>query len=186
MLAIYDEEPITTQGVQDTLAFIRHKEFSKRAIHLHKRTSFNGTLLNECRSTFKQSEKNRLAIIWTPETKFVVGSAEPTRNIKHFTETLRSPHRQCWKEAIYNHYKKNANVVLFFLPFLENILLPHTKICKPVLAPSIKIKDVMPNYCDLRMRLFQNGKEDSINKVNNSCSPTCLADSVRFSLATSS
>ena len=41
----------------------------------------------------------------------------------------------------------------------------------------------MPNYYDLRIRLCQNGKEDSINKVNNSCSPTCLADSMRFTLA---
>ena len=62
-------------------------------------------------------------------------------------------------------------------------LPPHTKIYKPVLAPSIKRKDDMPNHYDLSIRLCQNGKEDSMHKVNNSCSPTCLADSMRFTLA---
>ena len=35
------------------------------------------------------------------------------------------------------------------------------------------------------MQLFQNAKEDSINKVNNSHSPTCLVDIMRFNLAVS-
>ena len=111
-MAIYDDEPTTAQGAQDTLAFLRTKDRSTCVLRLRKRTVFNGTLLNEYRSTFDQYEKSRPAIVWTPETHFVVDSAEPIQNIKHFTDTLRSPHRQHWKDADYEHYNKNANVAL--------------------------------------------------------------------------
>ena len=89
------------------------------------------------------------------------------------------------EEAVYEHCNKNANVALSSMPFPAKTLPPHTKIYKPVLAPSIKRKDDMPNCYDLRIRLCQNGKEDSIDKVNNSHSPTCLADSMRFTLTVS-
>ena len=158
MLPIDDDEPINNQGAQNTLAFIKSKNCSKCAINLHNRIAFNGNLLNQHLSTFKQSEKNRPAIIWTPETKFVVGSAEPKRNDKYFTDTLQSPHRQYWKEAINNLYNKNTNVALCSLHFRQKILPPHPKIYKPLLCPSTKIKDVMQKYCDLRRRLCQNGK----------------------------
>ena len=84
-----------------------------------------------------------------PETKFVVDSVEPMQNIKCFTDTLRCPHRQCWKEAVHEYYDNKANVSLYYIPFPENNIPPHAKICKPMLAPSIKLKDDMPNYHDL-------------------------------------
>ena len=94
ILAIDDDEPITAQEAQDALEFLRSKNLSKCAIRLHKRTALNGTLLNEHRSTFDQFDNSYPAIICTPETKFVVNSAEPIENVNHFTCTLRSPHRQ--------------------------------------------------------------------------------------------
>ena len=115
----------------------------------------------------------------------MVDSAEPMQNVKKITDTLRSPHRRHWKEAIYYHYNKNANVALCSIPFPEKALLSHAKIYKPILAPSMKRKDYMPNYYDLRILLCQNGNEDSINKVDNSHSPTFLANSMVFNLAAS-
>ena len=63
--------------------------------------------------------------------------------------------------------------------------LTSCKIYNPVLAHNIKRKDDMPKYYDLGIRFCQNRKEDSINKVNNSCSPACLEDSMKFTLAVS-
>ena len=42
MLDIDDDEPITAQGSQDTLAFLRSKDCSKCDIHIHKCIDFNG------------------------------------------------------------------------------------------------------------------------------------------------
>lgn len=42
------------------------------------------------------------------------------------------------------------------MPFPEKTLPPHTKIFKRMLAPSTKIKDDVPNYYDIRIRIFQN------------------------------
>ena len=46
VLAINDDEPITNQGAQDALEFLRSKNRSKCSIHLYKHTDFNGTILN--------------------------------------------------------------------------------------------------------------------------------------------
>ena len=58
---------------------------------------------------------------------FVVDSAEPIKNVKYFIDTLRSSHRQHWKEAIYEHYNKNANVALCFMPFPGKKLFHFTQ-----------------------------------------------------------
>ena len=63
ILAIDDDEHVTAQGAQETLAFLRSKDRTKCAIHLHKCTAFNITLLNEYCSTFDQFEKSHPAII---------------------------------------------------------------------------------------------------------------------------
>ena len=109
-------------------------------------------------------------------------SAEPIQNVKYFTDTLWSPCRQHWKEDVYEHHNESANVSLCSIPFSAKSLSPHAKICKPVLAPRIKIKDDMPNYYDLRVWLCKNGKEESTNKVNTSCLPASLVDYMRYNL----
>lgn len=78
-LTIDDDEPIIVQGAQDTLAFIRSKDRLKCTIYFHKLTAFNCSLLNGHLFAFDQFEKSCPLIIWTPETKFVVDSAEPTK-----------------------------------------------------------------------------------------------------------
>ena len=150
-MAIYDEEPIKAKAAHDTLAFFKSKDVTECMVYLHKRKASNGTFVNDHHSTFDQFEKSCPTLISNPETYFVVDSAEPIENVKDFTETLISPHCQHWKEAVYEHCNKNANVALCSIPFPAKNLLRNTKIYKHVLASSIKRKDETPNYYELRM-----------------------------------
>ena len=69
------------------------------------------------------------------------------------------------KEDVYEHCDKSTNVVLRSKPFLTKNLLSHAKTRKLVLTFSIKRKDDIPNYCNLRIRLCQNRKKDSTKKL---------------------
>ena len=48
--------------------------------------------------------------------------------------------------------------------FLATNLLPGTKVHKLVLTPLLKLKNDMPNFCDLKAYIHMNGNEDSKDK----------------------
>ena len=90
------------------------------------------------------------------------------------------PYKNNKKKAIDKRCNQNANVQLCSIPFSKKELPINTKAYSPVLATSIKRKNKYPNYCDLKIRMLMNRKEDSIQKANHSCLRTCLRDSTRF------
>ena len=57
IMSIDEEDRITAVGVIDTLIFLRKNGKSEAMLQLHKRTTNNGILLNECRSSFDQFER---------------------------------------------------------------------------------------------------------------------------------
>ena len=57
IIAINEEEPITAARILDTLNCLRKNGATEVFMQLHKRSAYNGTLLNECRSLFNQFER---------------------------------------------------------------------------------------------------------------------------------
>ena len=54
-----------------------------------------------------------------------------------------------------------------------------------MLVPKVKTDYKLPNYCNLKMRWYQNGNEDASNKLILKFLPTVLADSLRFAVGVS-
>lgn len=199
ILAIDNEEPITASGAIDTLNFLRKNHRTTCIIQFHKRQTYSGTLLNDCRSLFDQFERPRQdkifksspsspAImnndtIFTPETNYIVDSATPIPKPQFYTDTLRGPFAQLWKEATFEHYDQNASVSLCSIPFDSKDLSPDTKIYRPVLVPQVKTNDDQKNSYKLKIRMCVNGKEDAKIKALIKYAPTCLGDSLRFTVA---
>ena len=77
---------------------------------------------------------------------------------------LCSPHKHLQKEAIFKYYDQNTEVLLYLIPFLATDLLPRTKVHELVLTPLLKLKNDMPNICDLKACMHVNGNEDSKDK----------------------
>ena len=61
IISIDEEDPITVGDVIDTLNYFRKNGKTEVVMQLHERTSYNGTLLNECRYLFDQFEHPRLS-----------------------------------------------------------------------------------------------------------------------------
>jgi len=198
IIAINEEECITAAGVLETLKCLRDNYVTEVVIRLHKRSTYNGTLLSDCRSLFDQFERPPPAIIVSnsskspasassiqPASHYVVDSASPITKPKHFTDTLSGHHSYFWKLATFEHYDQNASMLLCSIPFPISQVPDRYKIYKPVLAPKVKNDYKLHNVCNLKMRLCQNGNVDSGNKNIQKCSPTALADSLRFTIGIS-
>ena len=77
---------------------------------------------------------------------------------------LCSYHKHLQKEAIFKHYDQNTKVLLCLILFLATDLVPGTKVCEPVLTPLIKLKENMPNFCNLKAYICINDNKDSKDK----------------------
>ena len=109
----------------------------------------------------------------------------PVKKPKHFINTLTSQHGSYCKLVALEHFDQNEATILCYIPFPISKVLDQHKTHKPVLAPKVKTDYKLPNYCNLKMRWYQNGNEDASNKLILKFLPTVLADSLRFSVGVS-
>ena len=107
-------------------------------------------------------------------------SEVPVQKPKYFTDYLESQNDSCWKLAVFEYFDQITYTMLWSILLPVSQVLNQCKVWKYELEPKVKSDYKLPNYCNIKIKWYQNVNEDVSDESIRKLSPTILADSMGF------
>ena len=95
---------------------------------------------------------------------------------------LKDKNHYLWKPATCEQHDKNNKLLSLCVSFSIHDVPKNKQMLRPFLVTTVKTTPSEPDIYDLRVQLCTNGS-NQIVELEESCSPVCLADSLRITIS---
>ena len=150
---IHDDKPITSDGVLATVKRLIDNRMTEALFGFCKQKSSNKTKLEEHRAMVN----GVCPVIHQASSMLAIISTSPPEQCSTFSDVLKSPYKDKWKRAIFEHCNNNAAVGAVSKPFPIDEVDDDIQILQSLLVPNLKPDKDHDNLYKFKVRHCLNG-----------------------------